>query len=158
MDPITCLAAATSAFSAVQKMISAGKQVEEAAVQLSSWFRAASDLKASIADAESPTALKKMMQSGDSVETQAINIQIAKEKHREMETKLREMWLYRYGINSYREMLTTRRDIQARRDKYVYARKRKIKFIIDFIVIGSAVLSAIGIIGFLIWLIRTRGQ
>ena len=99
-----------------------------------------------------------MMQSGDSVETQAINIQIAKEKHREMETKLREMWLYRYGIDSYREMLTTRRDIQARRDKYVYARKRKIKFIIDFIVIGSAVLSAIGIIGFLIWLIRTRGQ
>ena len=158
MDPLTCLTAATTAFKTVKRLVEAGREVQDVSGQLGQWFKAASDLKASIEDAEKPRALKKMLQNNESVEQQAINIQLAKEKHREMETQLREMWLYRFGMASYREMLATRKSIAEQRNRSLYAKKRRAQQWIDGIIITFAVLTAVGAILLFIWLINSKGQ
>jgi len=158
MDPITCLAAATTAFTTVKKLVEAGREVQDVTSQIGTWFKAASDLKASIEEAENPRALKKMLQSSESVEQQAINIQLAKEKHREMETQLREMWLYRFGMASYREMIATRKKIAAQRDRQIYAKKRRTQQWVDGIIISCAVLTAVGALLLFIWLINSKGD
>jgi len=158
MDPVTCLAAATTAFKTVKKLVEAGREVQDVSSQLGQWFSAASDLKASIEDAEKPHALKKMLQNNDSIEQQAINIQLAKEKHREMETQLREMWMYRFGLASYREMIATRKSIAAQRDRQIYAKKRRARQWIDGIIITCSVLTAVGALLLFIWLMNTKGR
>lgn len=158
MDPVTCLAAATTAFTTVKRLVEAGREVQDVTSQLGQWFKAASDLKASIDAAEKPSAMKKMLTSPESIEQQAINIQLAKEKHREMESQLREMWLYRFGMDSYREMLATRKQIARQRDRAIYSKQRRAKAWRDGIIITGLVLSAIGAIGLLLWLINTKGR
>lgn len=158
MDPVTCLAAASAAFSTVKRLVEAGREVQDVTSQLGQWFKAASDLKASIDMAEKPSAMQKMLTSSESIEQQAINIQLAKEKHREMETQLREMWLYRFGMDSYREMIATRKEIARQRDKAIYAKQRQRKAWRDGIIITGVVLSAVGVIILFIWLVNTKGK
>lgn len=158
MDPVTCLAAATTAFTTVKRLVEAGREMQDVTSQIGTWFKAASDLKASIEEAENPRALKKMLQSTESIEQQAINIQLAKEKHREMETQLREMWMYRFGLASYREMIQTRRQIEAQRDAAVHKKRRTAQFWIDAAIIGLSVLTAVGVLLLFLWLINTKGR
>lgn len=158
MDPVTCLAAASAAFSTVKRLVEAGREVQDVTSQLGHWFKAASDLKASIDMAEKPSAMQKILTSAESIEQQAINIQLAKEKHREMETQLREMWLYRFGMDSYREMIATRKEIARQRDKAIYAKKRRMKAWRDGIIITGVVLSAVGVIILFIWMVNTKGK
>ena len=127
-------------------------------MQLGHWFKAASDLKASIEYSEKPSVMQKMLSSSESIEQQAINIQLAKEKHREMETQLRETWLYRFGMASYREMIATRRKIAEQREKAIYAKRRRKKAWLEGIIITGVVLSAIGAIILFIWMVKTKGN
>lgn len=158
MDPVTCLAAASAAFSTVKRLVEAGREVQDVSMQLGHWFKAASDLKASIEYSENPSVMQKMLSSSESIEQQAINIQLAKEKHREMETQLREMWLYRFGMASYREMIATRRKIAEQREKAIYAKRRRKKAWLEGIIITGVVLSAIGAIILFIWMVKTKGN
>lgn len=146
VDPITAIAAATTAFNTVKKLVEAGREIEDVAGQLGQWFTAASDIAKAEEYAKNPPLFKKLT-NAKSVEQEALDAIIAKNKLKEQETTLREMIMYRYGINTYREMMQMRRDLRAQREKAVYRQKEKRKKMIE----GIIIIAALSISSAILW-------
>jgi len=157
IDPITALAAATTAFKAVQSLVNTGRELEDVAGQLGKWFTAVSDIREAEAQAKNPPLFKKLVFS-QSVEEEALNALIAKKKAEEQETQIREMIMYRYGMDALREMYAMRRQIKEARDKAVYRRQQLLKNIQDGIIITLLLATGIGAIWLFIYLLTTKGN
>ena len=123
MEVLTAIAAATTAYKSVVKLVNAGRELEQVAGQLGKWYTAASDIANANERAKNPPIYKKLLYSG-SVEEEALNATIAKQKLAEQEKELRTMIMYVYGSNVYQEMIQMRRDIRKQRDKEIYKRQR----------------------------------
>lgn len=146
VDPITAIAAATTAFNTVKKLVEAGREIEDVAGQLGQWFTAASDIAKAEEYSKNPPLFKKLT-NAKSVEQEALDAIIAKNKLKEQETTLREMIMYRYGINTYREMMQMRKDLRAQREKAVYRQKEKRKKMIE----GIIIIAALSISSAILW-------
>jgi hypothetical protein len=157
IDPVTALAAATTAFKAVQSLVNTGREIEDVAGQLGKWFTAVSDIREAEAQAKNPPLFKKLVFS-QSVEEEALNALIAKKKAEEQETQIREMIMYRYGMNALREMYAMRRQIKEAREKAVYRRQQLLKNIQDGIIITLLLATGIGAIWLFIYLLTTKGN
>lgn len=145
VDPITAIAAATTAFNTVKKLVEAGREIEDVAGQLGQWFTAASDIAKAEEYAKNPPLFKKITNS-KSIEQEALDAIIAKKKLQEQETQLREMILYRFGTNTYREMMQMRKDLRAQREQAVYKQKERRKNIFDGIIITALIALTSGIL------------
>jgi len=157
IDPITALAAATTAFKAVQSLVNTGRELEDVAGQLGKWFTAVSDIREAEAQAKNPPLFKKLVFS-QSVEEEALNALIAKKKAEEQETQIREMIMYRYGMDALREMYAMRRQIKEAREKAVYRRQQLLKNIQDGVIITLLLATGIGAIWLFIYLLTTKGN
>lgn len=157
IDPITALAAATTAFKAVQSLVNTGRELEDVAGQLGKWFTAVSDIREAEAQAKNPPLFKKLVFS-QSVEEEALNALIAKKKAEEQETQIREMIMYRYGMDALREMYAMRRQIKEAREKAVYRRQQLLKKIQDGVIITLLLATGIGAIWLFIYLLTTKGN
>ena len=157
IDPITALAAATTAFKAVQSLVNTGREIEDVAGQLGKWFTAVSDIREAEAQAKNPPLFKKLVFS-QSVEEEALNALIAKKKAEEQETQIREMIMYRYGMDALREMYAMRRQIKEAREKAVYRRQQLLKKIQDGVIITLLLATGIGAIWLFIYLLTTKGN
>jgi hypothetical protein len=123
VEVLTAIAAATTAYKSVVKLVNAGRELEDVAGHLGKWYTAASDIANANEQAKNPPLYKKLLYSG-SVEEEALNATIAKQKLAEQEKELRTMIMYRYGTPVYQEMIQLRRDIRKKREKEVYKRQR----------------------------------
>lgn len=157
IDPLTALAAATTAFKAVQSLVNTGREIEDVAGQLGKWFTAVSDIREAEAQAKNPPLFKKLVYS-QSVEEEALNALVAKKKAEEQESQIREMIMLRYGMDALREMYAMRRQIREQRDKAVYRRQQFRKRIQDGIIIALLLASGIGAIWLFVYLITTKGN
>ena len=140
MEPLSVLAMASTAFNGVQKLISAGIEIEDVALHLGRWYGYAADLKEMEKESEKPPIFRKLLDKG-SVEAEALNAVICQKKIQEQERHIRDLIVVRYGIDTYREMIQMRRDIKKRREKTVYAQKRRRRAVLDSI----AVIFGLGI-------------
>jgi hypothetical protein len=152
VDPITAIAAATTAFNTVKKLVETGREIEDVAGQLGKWFSAVSDINQAERDTKNPPLFKKLLHTG-SVEEEALNLTIARKKIIEQETKLREMIMFRYGIQTYKDMMTLRKQIREQRERDVYRQQKRRKQIIDAVIIFGSILLLIASIGFMVDLI-----
>lgn len=148
IDPLTALAAANAAFNTVKRLVEAGREVEDIAGQLGKWFEAASDINFAKEQAESPGVIQSLFRAG-SIEKQALDATIARERLKEQESELRSLIVLRYSPQVYKDMMALRRDIAARRDAAIYKRKQLIRGLID----GFAVVLFIAATGGLGWLV-----
>jgi len=126
MDPITAITTATTAFNVVKKMVSAGREVEDTLGQLGKWYGAISDLNEAERNAKNPPLFKKIV-SSKSVEQEAMQVFAAKKKALQQEKELRELLLYTYGPEGYKELTDLRRQIRQKREQTIYAQKRRRK-------------------------------
>ena len=126
IDPLTAIAAATSAFNAVQKLVASGQGIEKTMGQLGKWYGAIADLNEAEKLAENPPLFKKIVM-GSSVEQEAMQIYGARKKAAEQEKQLRELLMYTYGINGYKELVDLRRKIKETRERTVFAQARRRK-------------------------------
>ena len=126
IDPITAITAATTAFKTVQKLVAAGRDIEDTMGQLAQWYGAVSDLNEAERQAKNPPLFKKLV-SSKSVEQEAMELFAHKKKVQAQERDLREMLLYNYGKEGYSEMMAMRKQIRADREKAVYAQARRRK-------------------------------
>jgi len=140
VEPLSVLAMASTAFNGVQKLISAGREIEDVALHLGRWYGYAADLKEMEKESEKPPIFRKLLDKG-SVEAEALNAVICQKKIQEQERHIRDLIVVRYGIDTYREMIQMRRDIKKRREKTVYAQKRRRRAVLDSI----AVIFGLGI-------------
>lgn len=148
LDPISAVAMATSAFNAVNKMVAAGRGIEDTLGQMGKWYGAVADFNEAKRRAENPPAFKKLF-TGASVEEEAMNVYIQEKKIKHQENELRVLLTYTYGPNGYQELVELRRKIRAQREKTVYAQQRKRKAIIE-----TAINSAlVGVLSYGLYLV-----
>ena len=133
------LSAATQAYGAVRKMIAAGKDLEDTVGQLSQWFTAYSDINEAEHQAKNPGLFAKIVHS-KSVEAQSIEIFAARQKMRSQEKELREIVLYAYGADAWREMIQIRRQVAKERQDAIHKQTRRRKEFLDNCLILGAIL------------------
>lgn len=148
MDPLTALSMASTAFKGVQTLVARGREIEDVAVHLGKWYGYAADIKEAEKESQKPPIFRKLLDSG-SVEQEALNSIIVKKKMEEQERQIRDLLVIRYGIETYREMIRMRKEIKAKREKLVYAQRRRRRTILDLIAIaGGLFISGAIIYGF----------
>ena len=157
LDPVSALAIATSAFNLLKKGISAGRELEDMAGQLGTWFGAVSDVKSAEEEAKDPPLFKKLMFSG-SVEQEAMQALIARKKIEQQEKELRELIVWRWGTEEYTAMMRDRARIKDTRAKAIQNQRRKMRKLIANVLTITAILGLIGIIvAFIIGIISNIG-
>jgi hypothetical protein len=149
LDPVSALAIATSAFNLLKKGISAGRELEDMAGQLGTWFGAVSDVKSAEEEAKDPPLFKKLISSG-SVEQQALQALIARKKIEQQEKELRELIVWRWGVEEYTAMMRDRARIKDTRAKAIQNQRRKMR---KFIANTLTIVVILGLVGALLALI-----
>jgi hypothetical protein len=157
LDPVSALAIATSAFNLLKKGISAGRELEDMAGQLGTWFGAVSDVKSAEEEAKDPPLFRKLISSG-SVEQEALQALVARKKIEQQEKELRELIVWRWGTEEYTAMMRDRARIKDTRAKAIQNQRRKMRKLIANVLTIGAILGLIGIIvAFIIGIISNIG-
>jgi len=126
LDPVSAMAIATSAYNMLKKGIEVGRELEDMGGQLGTWFGAIADVKAADEEAADPPLFRKVF-AKSSVEQEAIENLMRRKKIEQQERELREMIVYRFGVDAYRDMIKDRNNIRDARKRAVDARARRIK-------------------------------
>jgi hypothetical protein len=151
IDPVSALAIATSAYNAIKKGIEMGREIEDMGNQLGSWFSAVADVKSAEEEAKDPPLFRKLI-SKQSVEEQALQALMSRKKIEQQERELRELIVYRYGVDAYKEMIRERVKIRDTRTRAAQNQRRKMKKLIQnsltvIVILGLLVMIIAGLIG-----------
>lgn len=149
---------ASKSFAIVKKMVAAGRDLEDTVGQLSAWFGAISDINEAERQAKNPPLFRKLTNS-KSVEQEAIEIFAAKRKAMAQEKELREIILYAYGQEAWREMIALRKKIKADRERAIYNQIRKRKAMVNNSLMGLAIAILLaGTIFLLTFLVKVTSE
>ena len=130
IDPVSVFAAACTAYNGVKKAVEFGRELEDVVGQMSSWWGAAAQLRDHEAQVTNPPLFRKLLHSG-SVEAQALEALVRRKKLQEQERELRQLIIFRYGIDAYREMLEERRKIIANREALAKRQRAQRKLFLE---------------------------
>jgi len=104
MDPITAIAAASTAYTAIKKGFQVGKEVESMAGDLGRWMNAINSVKTEHSKAKG--------RRFGSVEEEALETFAAKKKAEQMENELRNFITMNYGMNAWQDIIRIQADIR----------------------------------------------
>ena len=145
VDPVTAIAAATSAFSLIKKGFDAGRDIESMYSDMGRWMGAVSDIRHADQMNKNPSVFKKLF-NGSSIEEEAMDIFAAKKKAEEMEQELRTYVNLVYGPNSWADIIKLQGQIRRDRQKQIYAQQELRRNIIN--TIGIILGAVVGVIAF----------
>jgi hypothetical protein len=145
LDPVSALAIATSAYKVIKKGIEMGRELEDMGGQLGTWFSAVSDVKSAEEEAKDPPLFKKLIAKG-SVEQEAMQALLARKKIEQQEKELRELIVWRWGVEEYTAMMRDRTRIKDTRAKAIQNQRRKIKKLIANVLTITAIVGLLGAI------------
>ena len=146
VDPISAMAIAGSAYSAIRKSISVGREIESMASDLSRWMGAVSDIDRAHHEAKNPPIFKKLF-SGKSVEQEAMELFTQKKQLENQRDELRKLISSMCGPQAWQELIQMERDIRKQRKETIYKQREARKHFMEAIAI---VLLGITIVGFFI--------
>lgn len=149
IDPVSAFALATGAFNMIKKAVEAGREIEDCVGYFGKFFQGVSDINKAEEEAKNPPLFRKLL-SGGSVEEEAFQAVVHRQKVQQMENELRELITYRYGVEVYREMIQMRRTIKEERERTVYKQQQRRK---NLLWNGLALAIFSTGIGFIWWLI-----
>ena len=139
IDPVSVFAAACTAYNGVKKAVEFGRELEDVVGQMSSWWGAAAQLRDHEAQVTNPPLFRKLLHSG-SVEAQALEALVRRKKLQEQERELRQLIIFRYGMDAYREMLEERRKIIANREALAKRQRAQRKLFLENTLCGIVLL------------------
>lgn len=145
IDPVSAFALATGAFNMIKRAVSAGREIEDCVGYFGKFFQGVSDVNKAEEESKNPPLFKKLLNSG-SVEEEAFQAVVYKQKILKMESELREMITISYGEEVYREMLIMRRTIKQDRERTIYKQAAKRKAFIWNSVYVFCISTCIGVI------------
>ena len=152
MDPVTAIAAATTAFNVIKKGFDMGRDIESMYGDMGRWMGAVSDVNQANKMAKNPPLFKKLF-AGSSIEEDAMNAFAAKKKAEEMENELRSYVNLVYGPNSWNEILKLQAKIRKDRQEQIYAQQEMQAYVLNVIgIIIASIVFVLAVIG-LIWLL-----
>ena len=152
MDPVTAIAAATTAFNVIKKGFDMGRDIESMYGDMGRWMGAVSDVNQANKMAKNPPLFKKLF-AGSSIEEDAMNAFAAKKKAEEMENELRSYVNLVYGPNSWNEILKLQAKIRKDRQEQIYAQQEMQAHVLNVIgIIIASIVFVLAVVG-LIWLL-----
>ena len=156
MDPVTAIAAASSAFSLVKKGFAAGRDVESMYGDIGRWMGACSDVNHSVKMAKNPPLFKKLF-AGSSIEQEAMDAFAAKKKAEAMEEELRNWINLTHGPNAWNELLKMQVKIRKERQETLYKQaelRRNMLQVVGIILLGIVFVGAV--VGTLWMLVQSK--
>ena len=154
IDPITLSAAvtgATTAYNAIKKAISVGKEIEDMSSELGRWMSAVSDVDNVHRNANSPSTFDKLFNG--SIEQVAIESFSAKKKLAKQREELRNFLIGHYGMQAWDDLIKEEGKIRKARQEAIYAKEEQQRMIRDYTIMGVASLIGLSALGWMIWLI-----
>ena len=145
MDPISAIAAATTAYNAIKKGFKVGKEIEGMSKDLGRWMGALQEVK------EGHTKAKG--RSFGSVEEEALESFAALKKAQQMEHELRQFVNFNYGHNAWNEVIRIQVDIRKKKKEAIEEAKRKQAQMVENIILGVLVIFFLGAVGAVLYLI-----
>ena len=145
MDPITAIAAATTAFNAIKKGFSVGRDVESMSKDLGRWMGAIQDVK----DGHK----KSKGRSFGSVEEEALETFAAKKQAEQMERELRNFVNLSHGPSAWNEVIRIQADIRLKKKEAIAEAKKLRAERIENIILGVLVLFFLGAVGAVLYLV-----
>jgi len=142
IDPVSVFAAACTAYNGVKKAIEFGRELEDVVGQMSSWWGAAAQLREHEAQVTNPPLFRKLLRSG-SVEARALEALVRRKKLQEQERELRQLIIFRYGMDAYREMLEERRKIIANREILAKRQRAQRKLFLENTLCGIVLIALV---------------
>lgn len=152
IDPITAFTIATTAFNTIKKAVEVGREVEDVASYIGKFFGAKADIAKAEEKAKNPPIFRKLLSAG-SVEEEALQLVVQRQKLGEMERELRSMIILRYGQETYLEMMRQRERIAVERRRAEHLQSLKRKTLAINVGLGLLVLVCIWGLAELIWLL-----
>ena len=157
VDPISAMAIAGSAFSALKKGFSIGRQVESMGRDLSRWMSAVSDIDRAHHEAKNPPIFKKIF-NAKSVEQEAIELFTQKKQLENQRDELRKLISAMLGPSAWQELLRMEADIRKQRKETLYAQREARRQFVEIISIFFLVFIIVGFFVFILWLFMNRGS
>ena len=145
MDPITAIAAATTAFNAIKKGFSVGRDVESMSKDLGRWMGAIQDVK----DGHK----KSKGRTFGSVEEEALETFAAKKKAEQMERELRNFVNLSHGPSAWNEVIRIQADIRLKKKEAIAEAKKLQAQRIENIILGVLVVFFLGAVGAVLYLV-----
>jgi len=152
IDPFTAFTVATTAFNTIKKAVEVGREIEDVAGYLGKFFGAKADIAKAEEKAKNPPIFRKLLSAG-SVEEEALQIVVQRQKLMQMEKELRSMIILRYGQEVYLEMMRQRERIAVERRRAEYVQSQKRKHLMLNVALGAMVLICLWGLTELIWLL-----
>ena len=152
IDPFTAFTVATTAFNTIKKAVEVGREIEDVAGYIGKFFGAKADIAKAEAKAKNPPIFRKLLSAG-SVEEEALQIVVQRQKLMQMEKELRSMIILRYGQEVYLEMMRQRERIAVERRRAEYVQSQKRKHLMLNVALGAMVLLCLWGLTELIWLL-----
>lgn len=148
IDPITAIAAATSAFNVIKKGFEVGRDIESMYGDVGRWMGAVSDIDQAEKMNKKPPLFKKIF-AGSSIEEEALNIFAAKKKAEAMEQELRTYVNMVHGPGSWNEIVALQAQIRKDRKAQIYAQQEKQREVLNAI---GLIICSVLFLGLLVFL------
>lgn len=149
VDPIMAVAAATKAYAGVRAFIEAGKSIEDTFQVVARWQGHASDVVyASERHKKKANPFKKLVFSG-SVEAEAAELFAHRKRIQNQRKEIIQLLRYAYGNEGLEEYRACMKEVQAQRQREVYAQQEAK----DTLVKSGWIVILLGIAGGLIYVI-----
>jgi hypothetical protein len=145
IEILTAVSLAGKAFNALKRGVEAHKDLSEMTGYLSAFYDNKDAITEASIELENTTFLKKKLKN-KSIETQALELAIAKKKTAEYELALREIMQWSGNGETYTEMMRLRRVLRQQKMDRARAKARRKKDLIDMslaIIIASVSLISI---------------
>ena len=156
MDPATAMAVASSAFSAIKKGFSVGKDIESMVGDLSRWMGALSDIDQAEKEAKNPPIFKKLF-SGKSVEQEALEAYAAKKKVEAQQAELKQWMGFAMGSKAWDELIRMEGQIRKQRQETLYRQRERRQKFVEWLVIITSVIIGGAILATLVWMFKLKG-
>mgnify|MGYP001178859958 FL=1 len=154
VDPVSAMAIAGTAFNALKRGVSIGRDIESMGKDLSRWMSAVSDIDRAHHEAKNPPIFKKLF-SGKSVEQEAMELFTQKKQLESQRDDLRKLISSMCGPAAWRELIKMEKDIRQQRKETLYKQREMRKHFMEILAVIFLVLVICGF-GFFILYLFTR--
>lgn len=151
-DPVSigvAVSVGSKAFSLLKQGISAGREIQDMAAQLSEWGKAVSDIAYAAERANEPPGVLQTLFGGGSQQS-AIDIFAAQKQCEQQRKELRQLISYTYGNDAWLDFQNIERRVREKQREQVYRRREIIEGLVEFalwfgVVVVTVVISGVGL-------------
>jgi len=155
LDPITVIATASAAYSALKKGIEVGRELQDMSGQLAAWAGAVSDLDFIAKKAEDPP----WWRVGSNVQAEAMEIFAAKRKIQAQRDELKTFVQYSYGQSGWEELLRIEAQVRKRKQATDHRRAELKELAVTVVIVALVLaggLAALGLLAFILWSVQQQ--